>query len=435
MLKIGTKNIMKNCEQCGKLMKEVNCSTKFCPDCKKIRRKIVCDNYYENSLKPKQQDKQEEYKSYFEELISKNNSPQYLTTKGFNTISKYNTYVYCNSFNISWLDWLKKYNKYNKLVNYILEEYSCFYDTTNSQDLKKFSRLHKFITIDILTSIGLDFIRDKCGVEKLRHNDEYYKINFDNIVDSIGHIPLYHEFENLSLIAIESYSSRFKLKGKVYDSIVKMYTSKDQFKEYEKSQQLHKSEVGKSTSTMNKDIISLEDLECEFRKVFDQCFSETNKYPSRRLFSKLSKYDDKTYRKKLNIGWSDVCKNYGYPTQRGTSIFENYVLKHMSKILNEDYISQKTFPWLKSINDSNLFCDGYFVMHNLIVEVDGRQHRKSSAKFGGEKNFKIQQANDAIKDKLIPRHGITLLRIADNTNWHDIKYLKARLEDVLHKQL
>jgi len=103
----------------------------------------------------------------------------------------------------------------------------------------------------------------------------------------------------------------------------------------------------------------------------------------------------------------------------------------MSIILNENYESQKVFPWLRGVNDFPLFCDGYFEKHNLILEVDGKQHRVPILKFGGEKAFKILQANDNVKNELIPEHGIKLLRIADNTNWHDVEYLRSKLEEVL----
>jgi len=103
----------------------------------------------------------------------------------------------------------------------------------------------------------------------------------------------------------------------------------------------------------------------------------------------------------------------------------------MSIILNENYESQKVFPWLLGVNDFPLFCDGYFEKHNLILEVDGKQHRVPILKFGGEKAFKTLQANDNVKNKLIPEHGIKLLRIADNTKWHDVEYLRSRLEEVL----
>lgn len=43
--------------------------------------------------------------------------------------------------------------------------------------------------------------------------------------------------------------------------------------------------------------------------------------------------------------------------------------------------------------------------------------------------------NDAVKNKLIPENGILLLRIADNTNWHKVEYLKKRVEEVLGQDL
>jgi len=419
--------INKNCSICGELMIGIPSTRQQCDNCKKKRRKEICHNHYNSKLKPKQQDRQKEYKDYFEELISINSDPKYLTTKGFNSISKFSISTYCNSFDISWLDWLKQFNKYDELVNYILKEYSYFYDATNSQDLKNFSKKHEYITIDILTSIGLDFIRDKCGIIKSRRDNEYYKNNFIDIVNKIGHVPLFHEFAEISPIPPESYSSRFKLKGKVYDNIVKMYVGKDEFTEYKILQQQHKTNVGKITSTINKNIISLADLEEEFRKVFDECFLNNAVYPSRRLFNKLSKFDDRTYRKKLGLSWTKVCESYEYKVDRYTNKFEKYVLGTISKILNVECDPQKSFEWLIGINNYPLFCDGVFEDCKLVVETDGKHHKIPMKQFGGYERFEIQKQNDKLKDYLVKEHGYTMIRIDIDSDWSNIDYLKLRL--------
>jgi len=55
------------------------------------------------------------------------------------------------------------------------------------------------------------------------------KNNFINIVKNIGYVPEYTEFANLTNIHINIYTKYFNLKGKVYDNIVKLYSTDVEF--------------------------------------------------------------------------------------------------------------------------------------------------------------------------------------------------------------
>jgi len=411
-------------------MEQVDAHTKYCSNCKKIVKKKSSKKHY-NILQAKAHS-EDIYENNFFKVI---NEPKDLTHVGFDEISNIGVKSYIRFYKLSWYEILIKFNKHNSLKDWIVDEYVLWMNKTSKRDLKLFIKSHKYISQNLIDYIGSSMIRSQAGITSWRHTDQDLHNNFRSIVNKIGYMPLFSEFVELSPIKINVYSERFNLYGTVYNDIVKMYSNEDEFNEYIKRRTKYKSETGRRIANIGKTLISLDDLEIEFKIIFDKCFKETNKYPSGRLFDKLSKYDSSTYRKKLNMRWSEVRKHYGYPSDQDKYIFENYVLKHMSKILNSEYESQKVFPWLRGVNDFPLFCDGYFEKYNLIVEVDGRQHRKSYAKFGGEKAFKTLQQNDKIKDKLIPEHGIKLLRIADNTKWHDVEYLKNRLEDVLEIKL
>jgi len=422
--------IVKICLSCKKQIEEENLHINYCVKCKAKNdkyNKIQKENNAQKSFK--------QAKEYIEEYTKENGKT--LTPNGFSEKCPISATSIIRSIKgKTWVDILTMFGKGEQLKEYIKEEYLKFLDASDIISFYKFTKQHKYITYTFIkSSFNMRELLDYCGRKILRNETEDYRINFNTIKINLGYIPLHPDFMKLTNISVTSYMNKFGFKGKVYDNIVKMYSTDDEFKEYRNRQQINKIEVGKQTCNMGKTLLTLDDLELEFRKVFDKCFEETECYPSKRLFSKLSNHDDKTYREMLNMNWTDICKYYGYPTQYKKSIFENYVLKYMSKILDEEFESQKVYSWLIGINNSPLFCDGYFPKYNLIVEVDGRQHRQPYEKFGGEKSFKILQANDAIKNKLISEHEIKLLRIADNTNWHDVEYLKSRLEEVLGIEL
>lgn len=58
--------------------------------------------------------------------------------------------------------------------------------------------------------------------------------------------------------------------------------------------------------------------------------------------------------------------------------------------------------------------DFYLEEYNLLIEFDGIQHFQPIKNFGGEKEFKIQQKRDIIKNNYCNKHDIQLLRINYN---------------------
>jgi len=418
----------KYCIKCNEPMINVHLSKKYCDTCAKDRKNK--GQLRRNKTKPISEFTDDILRSNFYSIIKED---YHLTPKGFDNISEYNSFTYLNYYNVSWCKILKLFTKDNDLLDYIIKEFKIFMNKTNSKSIKSFCREHNYLSENLIKYYGNQIISELSGIkyDKRNYTVENLNSNFHSLINEIGRVPLFAEFKNISPISLSAYTSILNLKGDVYNQIVKMFSSELQYKEYIKYRSEYKTKTSSRVANMNKTILSLDDLENEFRNVFDKCFVDTGIYPSTRLFNKLSKHDDSTYRKKLNMNWSNICKSYGYPTQQKQSIFETYVLKNMSIILNEEYESQKTFIWLRGINDFPLFCDGYFEKYNLVVEVDGRQHRKPYTKFGGEEAFITLQANDAVKNELIPEHGIKLLRIADNTKWHDVEYLRSKLEEVL----
>ena len=238
-----------------------------------------------------------------------------LTTKGFNSVSEIKIQSYRNYFNMIWIDVVRKYNRFDDLYNYIIDEFNAYCKIYKNQDLRKFSKEHKYITSDILVGIGLDKIYKDAGIIKQRYTDEGYKDNFLDLVNKIGYIPLYNEFVGNTKINIISYSNKFNLHKNIYDEIVKMYSSNIGYVDYLKRKNDHKSNLGRKSGNVGR-IYSDEDLQVNFTEVFENYFTEQNKYPSRRTFDAISKNDNSVYRKRFNKSWTEICEMYGYKTQQ-----------------------------------------------------------------------------------------------------------------------
>jgi hypothetical protein len=177
--------------------------------------------------------------------ITCNRECHMLTMTGFNEASNLKTQAYTIFFDCDWIEVLKIFNRYDDLYNYILSEFKEYISKNNSQNLNTFAKKHRYISQRLVQSIGSDNIYRDLNLIKLRYDDKYYEENFINTVNKIGKIPLYAEFKEYSSIPIETYGVRFKLKGKVYDSVVMMYSSEEDYNEYIIRKKEHKSTLAK----------------------------------------------------------------------------------------------------------------------------------------------------------------------------------------------
>lgn len=93
------------------------------------------------------------------------------------------------------------------------------------------------------------------------------------------------------------------------------------------------------------------------------------------------------------------------------SQLSKYVLNIANSILNEKPKLEHTFDWLVNPRtNKKLRVDAFYQKNNLIIEVDGRQHFDSKC-FKSNEGFEAIQYRDSIKDDLIPKNNIKLLRI------------------------
>lgn len=413
---------IKHCTLCDKQLVNVHHSTKYCSDCKKKALKNNQQNHYDRHKENKKFNKELELIKNFQDIVNK---PFHLTGKGFNKVSKIKCKAYTQYLDKKWVDILKDYNCFDDLVLYIVESYKDFINETGKINLHEFAKWNKYCSYDLLIDIGIDLIKEKSGIAKRRYSDEDYIKNFQNIINTVGNPPLYSEFISHSKIQLNSYASKFNLKGKIYSELMRLLLTDEQFEIYLERYINHKSETGRVTGILSAQFTD-EDYESEFHRVFNYCINEYGDVPSRRLFEALSKFDTSQYRRKYNKGWLEICEMYGYEVERNHKL-EKMVLRSVETITGCTFVPQKTWDWLIGVGGKNMYCDGYFPKLQLVVEFDGVQHRKPIEAFGGMERFIRLQENDKLKEELLNQNNIRLLRIGSNEKWYNKEFLTEKL--------
>lgn len=134
----------------------------------------------------------------------------------------------------------------------------------------------------------------------------------------------------------------------------------------------------------------------------------------------------------------DICGHEWYATPhnllkyRGCPICkksqgERMVVNYL-KSNHIDYQSQVKFDDLLGVGFRPLSYDFYIPKFNLLIEIQGIQHKMPVDYFGGEQQFEIQKEHDKRKYDYAKNHNIELLEI-----WYDDfsiidKILKSRLQ-------
>lgn len=111
------------------------------------------------------------------------------------------------------------------------------------------------------------------------------------------------------------------------------------------------------------------------------------------------------------------------PHSDGPHRDELYVLGLCEQVLKADCVRQKTFPWLlgdpskKTSMQKKLPVDGYWEVHNLVVEYNEKQHSEPVPFFDskitptGMLRGAQRKLYDARKAQKIPENGINLVII------------------------
>ncbi|WP_281658224.1 hypothetical protein [Halobacillus sp. Cin3] len=416
---------MRNCKYCGELFIPQKPTEKYCGNtCRRLNTNEI---HRENR---KRDYSNEALVRNFNEVVT---APYHLTTKGFESVSKIGVRSYARLLKQkNWIAVVEMFGELSTLHLYIVKEYKKYIEFTSKQNLQVFCRNHPYITYRFLQSIGLDKIRRAAGAKKLRYSDYDLKENFLKVMKRLEAVPTYTEFIERSEIAISTYAYRFELTdGEVYTKVLEQYCSEEKIDMYNKRRAEYKKKVGQQTGKMSAKY-SESDYEEEFNRVFEYWLSEFGETPTRRGFNMLSKFDDRTYRKKFKMAWTEVCEMYGYKIEVSNKT-EKQLLNMISDILGASYETQKQFPWLVGVSGMPLRCDGYFHEFKLVVEYDGIQHFEPVEFYGGISSFNKTQENDAIKNKEIPNNGLKLLRIPYFFPWLNRDYLSKEIKDALFK--
>ena len=99
------------------------------------------------------------------------------------------------------------------------------------------------------------------------------------------------------------------------------------------------------------------------------------------------------------------------------SKYELYVMQYLESlgyVRDVDYIKEKMFPGLVGIGNVSLRFDFFVHLHSgrdVLIECQGEQHYRAVDWFGGEENFRKQQARDAIKRDFAKQSGLLLIEV------------------------
>jgi hypothetical protein len=420
------------CIECGLLMEDVHFNKRICETCKWEKGIEYCKNWYRKNKSVEPYELVRELKRVFR-LGGK-----YLTRKGFDEESKYTSMSIIKELKKSWFELLVVYEMVGNLFTYVCEEYLKHAYKHNIANSSLFIKSHQYIGQYLFaTIIEIKEVRKQCGFINEhydgQYNDYLLKRNFQKIMEKLGKIPSVTEFLKHSPIRASIYCDYYGISGQRWEEVLKvLIKDKVVLESYfkERKEELAEKSIKSLVDYQQENLISDEELEREFRRVFDYYFQNLGTYPTRRLFNKMTVYSDNTYLKRYKIRWSELVKKYGY-VQEERNISEKVCLEIIKKITGHTYERNKTWNWLKGIYGKHLFCDGYFKGLNLVVEFDGKHHRVPVPNFGGEERFQKDKLNDSLKEELVQKKGIKFLRISSKENWEDINYLKGKLNNFL----
>lgn len=143
--------------------------------------------------------------------------------------------------------------------------------------------------------------------------------------------------------------------------------------------------------------------------------------------------------KNTNEKMKYICKKHpevGIQYMSTSNAYKNHcpfcnIIKGERKILdfliqhNIEFETQKSYDGLLGIGGGKLSYDFYLPNYNLLIEYQGEQHEHSVERFGGEKQFVIQQEHDMRKSNYAKDHNIELLEIW----YYDFKNIELILHD------
>lgn len=413
---------IKYCERCKIEQIESSNRVKYCVSCKPLSEKER--NRY-NKRKSTLRNKRKGRNELDVNFRFINPSGRQLIPSEFDKISEMKNSSYSQRFIGGWTGVMRRYGKFDELREFIISDYISWSEENKNEVVGDYVKHIKISTTLMDKIIYGEELRRLAGHIGTTFTEDEMEVEFNRVMNLTEEIPSATEFNGLSNINIYSYSKRRGFKGNSYLQLLEYYKVCPEKIEVLK-QRLATMKKNSSSHLIGVFKVSREDLTLDFISTFDTFYEEYGTYPSVTQFDKLAKHGLTTYNNRFGKSYLEIAEELGYEVDRGGSPTENYVLKNFSDILGSDYTPQANFDWMRSKHNRRLRCDGYFKDYNLIVEYDGKQHSEMIPFFGQE-SFERTQANDKIKNELIPKNNIKLLRIAYNEPYWDNDFLKMRL--------
>lgn len=121
----------------------------------------------------------------------------------------------------------------------------------------------------------------------------------------------------------------------------------------------------------------------------------------------------------------DLCLYFGDKNlfKYGRSTKERLIKEYLT-LLNIEFTTEKTFSWLKTKENKNMYLDFFIPEKNLAIEYDGEQHFKYVKMFHKtEKEFERRKKLDVLKNELLKKHKVNIFRIPYTDNI-DIEYIE-----------
>lgn len=411
---------LKKCEVCEIEIDSDRKDVKYCSECRVSVRKEKVKKYQEKRSKKNILKTREKLDEAFASL---NPSGVNLIPHTFDKVSSISSRSYLRHFNCTWSEILEIYNKKKDFIDFITIEYNKWNIETGFHSFVRFSsengfRWNTFDSADIET-ITKDAIIDfkKYTVNDLRNE-------FLRVIDKLHEGFSYTDFEEESRISMKMYTDAFNIKVDTIPSLMKIFELDKSFIE---NYIIKRKKLRSENSPKPQPTYSISDLINNFKSTVDNQIQIYGEVPTINQFLESSSISLSTYKYRLDKTYHELLREMGYESNNAGSSNERIVLEIFSRLLKEDYVTQATFKWLKSVRGTPLRCDGYFPLNNIVVEYDGKQHYHPIDLFGGEKTFRLTQQNDKTKNDTLRKNGVNIIRIAYDEPFLNEDFIKMRI--------
>ena len=127
---------------------------------------------------------------------------------------------------------------------------------------------------------------------------------------------------------------------------------------------------------------------------------------------------------------NNLCSKLKIPQEplKNKSKFLIKCLTTIKEHLGNEYVTEKTFPWLRNpVTNRPMFIDIFYPKLKLAIEVDGEQHHEICMYTPTQDALKRIQQRDKAKDNLLLENGYKVIRLNKSSS----SYIEKKLKDVI----